>query len=172
VKQYHKNPRYIKDKQFQDLRKWLAQFGDLSGITHNLPTDEIITGNQRGKAIDIDQCEVVIEHRNETPDAQGTVAWGYVIWHGNRYAYRQVEWDEKTCEQANVIANKAGGAWDFDILANQFELDDLLEWGFEEGELQLDWGKAGEPLDLESEEPAEDGRQAYICPKCGFTFYA
>lgn len=140
MKQYHKNPRQITHKQYGDLEKWLAQFGDLSGITHNLPTDETITGNQRCRVIDINECEIVIEHKLDDPDEQGTVGLGYVIWQGHRYGYRQVVWDERTAEAANIIANRAGGSWDVDILANEWQLDDLLEWGFEENDLQLDWG--------------------------------
>lgn len=119
MRHYHKNPRQITRKQYGDLEEWLAQLGDLSGIVHNLPTDELIGGNQRARVFDINQCEVVLEHENEEPDEQGTVALGYIIWQGHRYAYRQVAWDERTCEQANIVANKAGGSWDWDVLANQ-----------------------------------------------------
>ena len=138
MKYYHKNPRQITDKQHADLRRTLSKLGDLGGIVHNLPTDEIIGGNQRGRVFDINDCEIVMVMEADEPDAQGTVGIGYVIWRGNRYAYRQVKWDEKTCEEANVVANKAGGDFDFDILANQFEVDDLLDWGFSEFELGLD----------------------------------
>ena len=47
MKHYHKNPRTITKKQFADLQDSLRKFGDLSGIVHNLNTDEIIGGNQR-----------------------------------------------------------------------------------------------------------------------------
>ena len=145
MKQYHKNPRQITHRQYGDLEKWLAQFGDLSGITHNLSSDETITGNQRCRVIDINECEIVIEHKLDEPDEQGTVGLGYVIWQGNRYNYRQVVWDERTAEAANIIANRAGGSWDFDVLADQWHLPDLLEWGFEESDLQLDWGDDATP---------------------------
>jgi DNA modification methylase len=145
VKYYHKNPRQITHQQFGDLKKWLAQLGDLGGIVHNLPTDEVIGGNQRARVFDINDCEIVVEHELDEPDEQGTVGLGYVIWQGHRYSYRQVAWDEKTCEQANIVANKAGGDWDWDILANQWEVSELLEWGFEESELQLDWGNDATP---------------------------
>jgi hypothetical protein len=46
-------------------------------------------------------------------------------------------WDDKTRAEANIRANKAGGSFDFDTLANEFELEDLLEWGFSEFELGL-----------------------------------
>lgn len=140
MKKYHKNPRYIKEGPFTDLRRWLVELGDLSGIVHNLNTDETVTGNQRCRAIDVNECEIVLDYQDEKPDSQGTVGLGYVVWRGHRYNYRQVRWDTKTAEKANIVANKAGGEWDFDILANQFEMPDLLDWGFDESELQLDWG--------------------------------
>ena len=137
MKNYHKNPRQIKDKQFRDLRAWLAELGDLSGIVHDLNTDEVISGNQRMRAIDIARCEIVLTEGPHDPDAQGTVAHGYVLWQGAKYNYRQVRWTAEQCEKANIVANKAGGTWDFDILANEWEKDDLLEWGFELEELGM-----------------------------------
>jgi len=154
MKTYHKNPRQIKDKQFKDLRAWLLELGDLSGIVHDLNSDEVISGNQRMRAIDIAKCEIVLVDGPHDPDAQGTVAHGYVIWQGAKYNYRQVRWTERQCEKANIVANKAGGTWDFDTLANGFEMDDLLEWGFEPQELGIG---ADITMDYEPEESANKG---------------
>jgi len=44
-KLYHKNPRQISERQYADLRRWLSEFGDLSGVVHDLNSDEIIVGN-------------------------------------------------------------------------------------------------------------------------------
>lgn len=150
MKQYHKNPRQMTKRQNDDLTRWLRELGDLSGIVHDLNSDEIIGGNQRGRIFDIDKCEIVIEHEQE-PDEQGTVGLGYVIWEGKRYSYRQVRWTEEQCEQANIVANKAGGNWDWDGLANGFEFDNLLEWGFNEKELL--------GLDFGDEKPDDSGAQ-------------
>jgi len=138
MKSYHKNPRTITTKQFDALAETLDELGDLSPIVHNLETDEVISGNQRMRVMDINRCKIVLTAELDQPDDQGTVATGYVEWRDSRYAYRAVRWDEHTAERANVVANKAGGAWDFDILANEFEVEDLLEWGFSEIELQID----------------------------------
>lgn len=135
MKHYHKNPRQITRKQFDDLRDSLRRLGDLSGVVHDLNTDEIIGGNQRMDVFK--DAQVVITEQLDAPDEQGTVATGYVLWNGKRYAYRAVRWDDKTREEANIRANKAGGDWDKDTLANEFELDDLLNWGFTEFELGL-----------------------------------
>ncbi len=118
-------------KQNADLRRWTREFGDLSGIVYDLNSQEIISGNQRGRVWDIANCEIVYTSQAEEPDEQGTVGIGYVIWEGSHYNYREVRWTPEQCEQANIIANRAGGSWDFDILGNQFEQADLLDWGFE-----------------------------------------
>ena len=136
MKAYNKNPRKISDQQFQELESFLRELGDLSGVVHDLNSDQIIGGNQRSKVFDIDQCEIVIEHKMKRPDSQGTVGLGYVIWHKKRYSYRQVRWSPKQCEKANIIANKAGGEWDEELLAQFFKDSDLAKWGFNEAEIE------------------------------------
>jgi len=60
---------------------------------------------------------------------------------------RELSIDE--ARELNVRLNKNAGQWDFDILANNFELDDLLEWGFDKGELDLDLWAEDAPEDVE-----------------------
>lgn len=135
MKRYHKNPRVITERAYALLEDSLDEFGDLGGIVHDLNSDEIIGGNQRSRIFDINKCKTEIYKRFEEPDEQGTIALGYVIWNGKRYNYRQVRWTEEKCAEANIKANKLGGDWDFDTLANEFDSDDLLDWGFEDDEL-------------------------------------
>jgi len=138
MKSYSKNPRQITNKQLSDLEVWLSELGDLSGIVHDLNTDEIISGNMRSKVFDIDSCEIELTEKYDQPDGQGTIARGYIIWQGKKYAYRQVKWTAEQCEKANIVANKAGGSFDFDKLANDFNIENLFEWGFTEFDLGLD----------------------------------
>lgn len=135
MKQYSKNPRKITDGQRADLEKHLRALGDLSGIVHDLNSDQIIGGNQRSDVFDINNCEIVIEHKNKKPDKQGTVAQGYVIWEGNRYSYREVHWTKKQCRLANLVANKAGGTWDEELLKKYFSKSELSEAGFSSEEM-------------------------------------
>lgn len=129
MKEYHKNPRKITPKQLEQLKTNIQELGDLSGIVHDLNTDEIISGNQRSKVIDINKCEVVITEKYDTPNQQGTVAWGYVLFEGQKLNYRQVRWDERQREKANITANALGGDWDYDILEDKFDGMDLVDWG-------------------------------------------
>ncbi len=136
INTYHKNPRQITQKQFKQLSLSLEQLGDLSGNVHNIPSNEWIGGNQRSRVFG-DDYDLELTHEFDEPDVQGTVALGFILWNGKRYAYRAVTWDEATCERTNITANKAGGSWDFDILGNQFEQADLLDWGFEDFEVGI-----------------------------------
>jgi len=42
---------------------------------------------------------------------------------------------EQELKELNVRLNKNTGSWDFDALANYFDAEDLVEWGFDEKEL-------------------------------------
>ncbi len=130
------NPRTITDRQLADLGNWLEELGDLSGIVHDLNSDEVVGGNQRVKALNLLNVEPTITERFDPPTRQGTVATGYFEKHGDRYAYRAVRWDRETFRKANVVANKAGGEFDFELLGNWAEQDELVEWGFDVSELE------------------------------------
>lgn len=51
-----------------------------------------------------------------------------------------MNWDAKKTDRANILANKVGGFWDNDILANEFDIEDLKLSGFEDFELGFDSG--------------------------------
>lgn len=141
MKPFNKNPRKISDVQLQELESFLRELGDLGGVVHDLNSDQIIGGNQRSKVFDINKCEVVIEHKMKRPDSQGTVGLGYVIWKGKRYSYRQVRWTPKQAEKANIVANKAGGDWDDELLKQFFKDSDLVKWGFNDDEIESLFGE-------------------------------
>lgn len=158
MKEYYKNPRKITPKQLEQLKRNIQELGDLSGIVHDLNTDEIISGNQRSKVIDINKCEIVITEKYDTPNQQGTVAWGYVLFEGQKLNYRQVRWDERQREKANITANALGGDWDYDILEEQFNKEDLLNWGFEDIDIPIVETKQDVYEDEFSEEEAEKSK--------------
>lgn len=132
---YHKNPRKITEKMFELLGDSIREFGDLSGIVFNVRSKELIGGNQRTQFFKRNDAEI---HTTPVKDSKvGTVAQGYVLFNGEKYNYREVDWDEKKSERANIMANKVTGFWDNDILANQFDLEDLKLAGFEDFELGM-----------------------------------
>ena len=67
--------------------------------------------------------------------------------------------DENTVKKRIIKDNRHGGEWDFDILANEWDLNFLLECGFTEKELEL-------TLDY-SEEKSEKEKKIKTCPHCG-----
>jgi len=158
MKLYHKNPRQISAKRYAALEETLRELGDLSGVVHDLNSDQIIGGNQRSRVFDINHCEIVLTDELDEPDDQGTIALGYVVWEGKRYAYRAVRWTDGQCEKANIVANNSGGGWDFDMLAS-WPTDDLISWGFDTG-LLAEWNDNAANLALmleaEQDEPPAD----------------
>ena len=65
LKQYHKNPRKISDKQMELLKKNLGELGDLSGVVHDLNSGEVIGGNQRTKVFNLQNAEIIITEQFE-----------------------------------------------------------------------------------------------------------
>ena len=125
---YVANPRQITDKQAKDLKASLAKFGLADPLIINT-NNELIGGHQRKKIL-----ETLL---GVDPDFEIDV----------RVPDRELSIDE--ARELNVRLNKNAGQWDFDILANNFELDDLLEWGFDKGELDLDLWAEDAPEDVE-----------------------
>jgi len=132
MKIYANNPRTIEEEELQNLENWMKEFGDLSGIVHDLNSDQLVGGNQRSKIVDINEAEIEIVEVFDEPTAQGTTALGYVLFAGEKFTYRQVRWTPEKCERANLIANKAGGDWDYLALAEFFDPAVLAGVGFDE----------------------------------------
>lgn len=116
-----RNPRKISDKKLKMLKGSLSQFGDLSGIIFNRRTQTTNGGHQRLKILPNDP---VIEKIWDTPTDKGTVAEGYIEFEGERFKYREVDWDEPTETAAMIAANNQGGENDMAGLSSLLlELD-------------------------------------------------
>ena len=109
------NPRKITESEKRILKKGIEEFGDLSGIVYNVKMNCLVGGHQRTSVIGPDS-EVFIEKKYSTPTEKGTVAEGYVLHNGERYSYREVAWDEPKHAAAALMANEAGGDWDWGML--------------------------------------------------------
>ena len=138
LKPFEKNPRRMTEKGMADLNKSLDKFGLADPIIIN--TDgEIIGGHARYFALKeknhTESINVIIPDRKLT---------------------------ESEVKELNVRLNKnIAGEFDLDILANDFELKDLLDWGFEE----IDFGIDNNPKEKEVDENIETKNE---CPKCGY----
>ena len=107
-----KNPRSLNKEQASNLKESLNKFGQCEPIVIN--TDGfIIGGHQRIstlrklKAKQVDVC---------VPDRKLS---------------------EKELEELSIRLNKNIGEWDFDVLANEWNQEDLIKWGFSEEELGI-----------------------------------
>ena len=113
---WERNPRQITDKQAKRLEESFEQFGQVEIIAIG-PGNEIYNGHQRLKVL--------------------SQKYGSNYEVDVRVASRALT--EKEREKLTIFLHKgAAGDWNFDVLANEFELDDLLDWGFDKKELDLD----------------------------------
>lgn len=138
----------------------------MSGIVHDLNTDEIISGNQRSKVININECEIEIVKKYDKPNEQGTIAFGFVIFENQRLNYRQVRWNEKQREKACITANALGGEFDYKILQSEFDTELLKGWGIEDidNHRLLDMDNF---FNEEKAEVKEKRKKIVTCPHCG-----
>lgn len=103
------NPRVISEERLEELRQYLREYGDLSGVTFNIRTQTLVTGHQRLKNIPGDARIEKESHQDTT----GTVAFGYIeLVNGERFRYREVDWDLEREKAANIIANRKFGEFD------------------------------------------------------------
>lgn len=156
MKQFTNNPRKITKKQFERLRETLEEYGDLSGVVHDLDTDEIIGGNQRAMALNLQ--EPIITERFNPPQEDGTAALGYFEVEGQRFTYRAITgWSDEKRRLANLVANHGGGTDDWDILAN-YDVEELFKAGFDD-EMMASMKSAATALELllssEKQEPKD-----------------
>lgn len=137
MRAYEKNPRRLPRKRAKRLREHLERFGDLGGIVVNCD-GRVCGGHQRLKVLfgeqggefNVRDADIEIVMRHDAPDGQGTLALGFIVWRGFRYAYREVCWDDETFAQANIAANFDGGVWDWSALS-QLSAPELLSLGFD-----------------------------------------
>ncbi len=110
-----RNPRQIRQDKAKRLNKSLDDFGQVDIIAIG-PNNEVYNGHQR--------LRVWMDKYG--PNLEVDV----------RVASRPLT--EKERERLTVLLHQgAVGEWDFDKLANEFNVDELLDWGFSEKELDV-----------------------------------
>lgn len=112
---WERNPRQINREQAERLAESFDEFGQVETIAVS-PTNDIYNGHQRLKVL-------MAKHGAD---------FGVEV----RVSSRALT--EKEREKLTIYLHKgAAGEWDFDALANEFDLDELLDWGFSEQELGI-----------------------------------
>jgi len=119
------NPRELTEDQAKHLTDSLKRFGFVDPVLVNINKDRkdiIIGGHQRTKiAKQLGYTEVPCVEMDLTYDQE---------------------------KELNIRLNKNTGQFDMDMLANHFEMDDLVDWGFQPEELNV----FDDVVELEAEE--------------------
>lgn len=145
LKTYTKNPRFLTRDQEAHLTISLDKFGIIDKPFINLD-GTIIGGHQRInvlKKLEHDVIEVNVPSRPLT---------------------------DKEVQELNIRHNKNTGDWDFDCLANAWEVTDLLDWGFSEEELTGDFDMKKEIDSIVAPEEDKKDKNKVTCPSCGHSF--
>ena len=134
---HDKNPRILTREQCEQLKKSISKFGliDKPVITKD---GRLIGGHQRVHVMmssGFTDCEVWV-CENDLSD--------------------------KDIEELMLRLNRNTGDWDWDLLANCFDVEDLIDLGFDESDIIYD--------DEEIKDDAEhddDKKKEKLCPHCG-----
>lgn len=114
------NPRLIKDEKYKRLVQSLKDFPEMADVREVVVNKDkvILGGNMRYKAMQ-------------------EAGWKEV-------PVKIVDWPEDKQKEFVIKDNSSFGEWDWDAIANQYELEDLEAWGIDL------------PVQLQSEEVEED----------------
>ena len=108
------NPRQLTKEQHKDLTDSIKRFGLVDPLivnTHKERKNILVGGHQRLKiAQELNIKEIPCVEVKLTPDQE---------------------------RELNIRLNKNSGEWDYDALANHFDVENLTEWGFTDDELQF-----------------------------------
>lgn len=135
------NPRKINRKAYEALKKSLRDFPEMKQL-REIVVDENLTilgGHQRIYALkDLGYSDITVKQ------VTGLT--------------------EKQKREFIIKDNTAAGEWDTDIIANQWDVDELESWG-------LPSFNFGDIKEEGSEPAAKDGQnKSHTCPGCGLEF--
>lgn len=107
------NPRKITEHHYNGLKNSMDKFGDISGITWNQKTKNLVAGHHRWDKLKNQYSDLHLSHSHEDKWAINSKEQGYT-----GFDMRIVEWDEATERAANITANNhaISGEWDLEIL--------------------------------------------------------
>ena len=123
IKGNPKNPRIIKDDKFQKLVKSLQEFPEMANVRPVVcNTDMVILG--------------------------GNMRWKAAIEAGwKEIPVQIVDWSEDKQQEFIIKDNVSGGEWNWDDLANEWDLDLLNDWGLDLPDITM-----GEELTAEEDD--------------------
>lgn len=139
LKQNPNNPRIIKDDKFKKLVQSIKDFPEMLDAREIVINKDhiILGGNMRYKAAkEAGLTEVPV---------------------------KIVDWSEDKQRQFIIKDNVSGGEWDWDLLANEWDTDELERWGLDTEFPDF------EPA-TEQEQGKLDEKKKIECPECGHEF--
>lgn len=142
LKEHPKNPRFITKEQTALLEELITKFGLIDKPIVN-EDFTIIGGHQRIK---------ILKKMKEN--------W-VECWVPDRLL------TEEEINRLCIGLNKNQGAFDYEILANNFEVIDLINWGFKESELFEHVQELEEAIKGDDQ---PKGKKKKECPSCGHQF--
>lgn len=132
------NPRIIKDAAFKKLVQSIKDFPEMIEAREIVVNQDLVIlgGNMRYRALkEAGVTEVPI---------------------------KIVDWPEDKQREFVIKDNVSGGEWDYDALANQYEVTELDAWGVDVDLPEL------EPIDDEGKQ--KDNKKVVTCPECHHEF--
>lgn len=126
LKDHPRNPRKMSKTDAEQLKKSIQKYGIIDKLV--ITTDNLIIGGHQRKRIfrslGIKEVDCWVPSR---------------------------PLEEAEVDELNIRLNKNNGAWDFDILANSWELNDLVDWGFDPSEFGVNADETVDSSDDEDE---------------------
>lgn len=124
IKNNPNNPRLIKDDKFKKLVKSIQEFPEMLDAREIVVNKDhiILGGNMRFKAAK----EAGLK---EVP-------------------VKVVDWSEEKQRQFVIKDNVSGGEWDWDLLANEWDAEELDDWGLD---TPSDWNDTEKPSDSDDQ---------------------
>lgn len=118
------NPRVIKDDKFNKLVQSLKSFPEMAKVRPIVVNKDMIVlgGNMRLKAMK-------------------EAGWKEAPVH-------IVDWDEEKQREFIIKDNVGFGEWDWEMIANEWDADQLTDWGLDIAGFDLDADKLGESFTL------------------------
>lgn len=170
LKVHKANPRLIRDYKFQSLINSILVFPEMLEIRPIVVDAQMqaLGGNMRTKALlsisQMEDSEIISrlnklnEYKNKTTPEKNNLIQYWQTYKDKPIAYIVKASNlTETQQREFIIKDNVGfGEWDFDMLANEWDLKELNEWG-----LDLDF-----PVDDVAEEIAEEEKKFVIEIAC------
>lgn len=138
------NPRKIKRKEYEELKNSLEQFPEMKKLREIIVDEKmvILAGHQRVFALkDLGYVDIEVKQVLNLTDAQK-----------RRFI---------------ALDNDHSGEWDYDIIANVWDTNELKDWGIKSIKIP---SMAGNRSDKEDVSFEAEKHKDVECPNCGFHF--